>query len=973
MIVLPDLFEKKLLRSPTLMSDVRKTLENFEPWLEQSGMPFFPGFTDHSPRHINDVLTTASSLISDEAHQLLSPEDITVLVIAALLHDSGMHLTQDGFRALVEKDGTPIIQGLGDRPWNQMWTEFLAEASRFGEERLFAVFGDTEPISVSNLDLKNLSEKDCLLGGEFVRRHHARLAHEIAIDRVPMASNMGLEIIGLDSELRDLAGLVARSHGMTIRSTFPYLESKYGRVHEYRNVKTPFLMAVLRIADYVQVKSDRAIKSLLSIKELRSPISRQEWRNHFAVRDVTTRHEDPEAMYVHATPTDVKTFLRLSSLFEDIQRELDRSWATIGEVYGRMGDLSGLGINIRRLLSNIDDSKRFAATVPYIPIKASFATSGPELLKLLVGPLYDYDYRVGIRELVQNSVDACKERSDLTAGENYTVLVEIDETSEETGWVSVTDTGVGMSLDTVVNYFLIAGASFRNSDVWKQQHTNSNGESKILRGGRFGVGALAAFLLGDEITVKTRHLKCDETEGLEFSAKIDDPIIELRKSKLPIGTSIKVWISNPSVMERLRPKHHEAPFSVKNPTLEINSWEAIDWFAQSIPDVAYHWTGSVERWDQTQNRLSKIKAKAIFHPKKHLVPINHDDHWFDLPNPNPYKRIAWQYPAKEKIKDGEHEYWTQSSAQVVVNGIRVQTIKDHNHKTLSLTKEERFEGPSFIIIRPSIAIYDPSGLCPINLQRSSVAFDRMGIEDRLGQEILHQFVDYCLASAPSELTLSSYSEYGTLLQVQPSVKFISSSTPPICATKNGFFLATPRFFKQLKIRRLFFIRADSWSPTPLSTILSEGDALLVSNMLYQGEQFILAWFRAIYSSSSEHWRATHKGFPQLMHSEEFGFVEKKTWTLATAKGKVAQQILRRLISKNGPNDKIFLRSDSCKDSQAEEQLLLLEKMSNEIGVDCEISCWVLDPLHEDSSNTDSKSPLCNEWLDRNGTPLLKIS
>lgn len=973
MIRLPKLFDERLQQAPGLMSDVRKTLDHFEPWLEQSGMPFFPGFTDHSPRHINDVLSTASSLISDTSHSLLSPADIAVLVLAVLLHDCGMHLTQDGFRALVQKNATPIVQGLGDRPWNQLWLEFLAEASRFGEERLFGVFGDSEPFNVSALDLSNLSERDCLLGGEFVRRHHARLAHEIAIDRVPMPNNLGLEIIGLDAELKDLAGLIARSHGMSIRSTFPYLESRYGRASEYRNVKAPFLMAVLRIADYVQVKSDRAIKSLLSIKELRSPISRQEWRNHFAVRDVTTRHEDPEAMYVHAVPTDVKTYLRLVNLFKDIQNELDQSWATIGEVYGRLGDLSDLGINVRRLRSNLDDLGHFSGTVPYIPRKANFAASGPELLKLLVGPLYNYEYGVGIRELVQNAVDACKERTDLSGDFNSEIVVEIDETAEGCGWVTVTDTGVGMTLDTVTNYFLIAGASFRNSDIWKQQHTDQTGKSKVLRGGRFGVGALAAFLLGDEISVKTRHANSHEIEGLEFSAKIDDPVIELKKTKAPVGTSIRVWVSRPEVMYLLRPTDLELiPFSKGKATFELDAWDEVDWFVQSTPKITYCWTGSVQKWDDQTNTTQELAVKVSFSPKKNLVPIDQDVNWNDLVNPEPYKRIAWQYPPDEKSNgSGERSYWVRSDSQIVVNGIRVETVDAYKDASLSLEGEDKFEGPYFSIKRPSIAIYDPSGVCPINLQRSSVAFDRMGIDDRLAEDIIQRFIEKILAIAPTELTLKSYHQYAQAMATERGVDFSQLTLPPICATNSGIFLSTPRLFKELKIRRLLFVYADSLSEAPIRNLLSPGDALMVSNTTHWGEQIKLAWFRSIYGSLAESWRANHNGFPALRHLAELGVLKEKTWNLASSKGKVAHQILKRLVAKSVPQGLVLLHSNNLTTSVAAPHLEMIQTVMEQIEVECEVSAWILD-LEYTEQNTKMNSPLCEEWLRTIGSPLLKI-
>jgi len=140
MIKIPELFEQVLENAPELSAAVKQSIKLFEPWLAQSGMPFFPGFTDHSPRHINDVLNAAASLISDDSRNLLTAEDVAVLCMAALLHDCGMHLTQDGFRALIEDSGQPVVVGFGDQPWSQLWKDFIAEARRFGQDKLVAIF-----------------------------------------------------------------------------------------------------------------------------------------------------------------------------------------------------------------------------------------------------------------------------------------------------------------------------------------------------------------------------------------------------------------------------------------------------------------------------------------------------------------------------------------------------------------------------------------------------------------------------------------------------------------------------------------------------------------------------------------------------------------------------------------------------------------------------------------------------------------
>lgn len=1002
MIQLPDLFEAKLATAPVLASNVKKSFDLFEPWLEQSGMPFFPGFTDHSPRHINDVLRTAASLISDASRELLSPEDVAVLCMAILLHDCGMHLTKDGFRALVTSSNGPIISGLGDLPWRQMWKDFLSEAHRFGQDKLIAIFGNSELILVEQLNLDNLSERDCYLIGEFIRRHHARLAHEIALSGVPNTSKTSdrLDLVGFDHELRDLAGLIARSHGMSMRSTFEYLGTRYSLVPEYRHVKTPFLMAVLRIADYIQVQSERALKSLLSVRELRSPISRQEWRNHFAVRDVSPWHDDPEALFVHAAPTDVKTYLRLDSLFKDIQRELDESWATIGEVYGRYGNLAKLGLTWRRIRSNLDATEKFSRTVTYIPIKAGFDSSGPDLLKLLVGPLYDYNHRVGIRELVQNAVDACRELSDLSGNARSTnaveseepdVVVDVQESEDGAGWISVTDKGVGMTLDTVTRYFLVAGASFRNSDVWKRRHMDDDGQVRVLRGGRFGVGALAAFLLGEEIKVTTRHADRPESEGLEFTARIDDPVIELRKCIAPAGTSIRVRISDPDIFEEIRPRY---PAAIINPD-EVNtlgSWDAVDWFVQKSPAVFCRWHGynlRRDEYDPGDDRISdepdpdddricgeydpddvRIKFRGEFRPPRgDLVPSPgaSDPDWNELNDSSPYKAVFWRYRKPEKSSDDKCGYVQTPRDEVTLNGIRVQELGRYDYSTskIALPSEALGFGPKYFLRRPSMAIFDPAGICPINLQRSAISFDRMGLDERLGTELLKAHLKPLVGSATNFEQLASIRKLCSDLAKGDGVTY-EGQVMPICATSSGVFLADPALFHSLKINVLFLVDIKNIpASVSMRDMLKDGEALLLRTAEH-GIQANLGWFRGIFADDQTFgWYGKSIGLPQVERRLALSVMPNKKWTLANEKGKVKQQILASLESRQFNEKQTLVTSNLCE--YTDTVLTRVREIVQTLGDEAEVAAWMLDIPQQ--SNT-IQSLLCRVWLEMFSGPYI---
>jgi hypothetical protein len=590
-LIIPEAFADILSRDPSLDGGVILSLAEFEPWIRLSGTPFFPEYTDHGVAHIRDVMRTSSAIIRDSAWEVITPGDIAVLILAILLHDCAMHLTEDGFLALIDPlRARPIIDGKSDLAWPELWTDFLAEASRFDARKLYSVFGDTEPAHAPGMDTKRWTSRDKLLIGEFLRRHHPRLAHEVAMSGVPGPTASPLRLKGIAEDIADIAGLVARSHGQSIRTCFPYLLKKYD-VREYKGIHSVFLMTVVRTADYLQVHSERAPQQVLRVRSLSSPVSQGEWRAHDAIRDIRNTHEDPEAIFIDAMPSDVKTFLKLKRLLEGIQEELDNSWAALGETYGRYDGLNPLGLVLRRIRSNLDDVSGFGKSVSYVPCRAAFEAADADLLKLLIRPLYGDKPEIGIRELIQNGVDACRElrdtlqkRPDLPAPDQGNlegdVVITIQEAEgKKTGWIEVADRGIGMTADVVRNYFLKAGASFRNSDAWRRSHEDDSGKSRVLRSGRFGIGILASFLLGGEVEVSTRHVEASPSDGVAFKATIDSTEIELMRTSRPIGTTVRIKISDEDVWESLTGFKHDWK---GHREVQLRSW---DWYTLSEPRV----------------------------------------------------------------------------------------------------------------------------------------------------------------------------------------------------------------------------------------------------------------------------------------------------------------------------------------------------------------------------------------------------
>jgi histidine kinase/DNA gyrase B/HSP90-like ATPase len=714
LIQIPRLLITKLSDNPELHSVAIGTVDRFSKAFAHSGTPFFRSYTDHGPQHISEVLESCSRLITKSSWTVFTPADATILILATLLHDAALYLQEAGFIELINGSRTRSIPGFDTSTWSELWERYRGEASRFDRRKLRDLLGTEEPVEPPELERpESWTQLQLDYVGEFLRRHHPRMAHEIAIFGLPGERGSALRILETDPAIADLAGLTARSHGVPLRDCLPYLGARY-HLQDFQGMHAVFLMGVLRIADYLQIQAGRAPKEVLQIKTLRSPTSRREWNVHHAIRNITYNDPDPEAIRIQleSSKTDLETFLRLRDWLGGIQSELDTTWAVFGEVYGRYieSGLHHLGLMVRRIRSDLDDINAFGEGVNYIPELVRFTASDAELLQLLLQPLYGDHPSIGIRELVQNSVDALAElcvyrrqHSIVPAAQQEDlgeqgVIVEIDEAAQT---VRVTDVGIGMTPSTVRDYFVKAGATFRRSDYWKSEFEDEAGRSKVLRSGRFGVGALAAFLLGHKIDVTTRHVSA--AKGITFSTDLMAEKIELKRVECPVGTSVVVHV-NARTLERLRK----------------SNW---DWFCLSEPKVTRMWVVEGERIELDQARQFAACGQ----------PLPND--WRRLPNTG-FADLQWTY---------------SEAPRIVCNGIEVRELRSEPPSIVSTLRIESTLDEAWcekLFRYPRLSVFDSNSSFPLTLTRDRVAAATLPFDRDLALEVVRDFVAFCIAVAP---------------------------------------------------------------------------------------------------------------------------------------------------------------------------------------------------------------------------------
>lgn len=694
---IPEKFKAILAKDQNLHGLVLNIASAFEPIYKDNKLFFFEEYTDHGIEHVERVLSASEVLIDKNTLDELSPKDIAILIFGAILHDIGMHIELSTFNHLLNGDYDEYMcSTLDEHTWSQLWAIYISEIKRLSSKQKNDIFGNEqycfrEP-DVSNKD--NLSGSDKKLIGEFIRRHHARISHEFALAGIYGVDDQVIKFgdDNLNKLHRKLSGILARSHGMSIRDTFPYL--KEIACEGWRNpddIKIIFLMAVLRIADYIQIDSSRTNLLSLKLKTFSSPISKKEHCTHLSITSLSFNQPDSENIFVLCEPESSEMLIKIDTLINEIQRELDTSWAVLGEVYGFLHN-HNLALNFRRITSNLKD-KAFLSTLDYVPEKFEFIVNN-ELSKLLVAPLYGDNPSYGVRELIQNAVDACIERQHIESKQNVTyspkICVTVKRIDSERSIFTIEDNGKGMSLMEIKHYFLNVGGSFRHSLNWKKSFQDDQGKTKVCRNGKFGIGVLASFLLGDQMTVETVHFE-EQTQYI-FETEIDSDFIEIQRSlnSNRLGTKISIQLNND-----------------RRESLLKSSW--INWYIFSEPQIEFYVDG-----DQIING--------------HI--IDRSDHYTF--RAKQFSKIEWKY--------GSYDYQGRFDSNIITcNGIYVPHT-EAKFKQIE-TKNKRSNSPQYIIENiPNLLIEDKEGILPLKLDRNSFDTPILPFQSELITEISKHFI-----------------------------------------------------------------------------------------------------------------------------------------------------------------------------------------------------------------------------------------
>ncbi len=139
---------------------------------------------------------------------------------------------------------------------------------------------------------------------------------------------------------------------------------------------------------------------------------------------------------------------------------------------------------------------------------------------------------VALRELLQNSIDACLLRAKLSEfwKIDYTPRIKVSLfRKNDTDYLRVSDNGIGMNQHIVDKYYTNIGCSYYSSREFSE--LMSSCKSSFTPISRFGIGILSCFMVCDSMEVTTRRIRgefeCDDAlhisiEGYESLFVISD-------------------------------------------------------------------------------------------------------------------------------------------------------------------------------------------------------------------------------------------------------------------------------------------------------------------------------------------------------------------------------------------------------------------------------------------------------------------
>lgn len=492
-------------------------------------------YTLHDGDHLFRVLKLMEKIIPKATITALSVPELMLLILTAFYHDIGMAPSEQDVKI-----------------WKTLWDDNQTKDTTLNQYTKFKKYCRSFPSTLKDIDslllngnhTKAESLKKHLIS-EYIRSTHTQRARTI------INEDWNKLIKYRDTDLTNEFAELCFSHNQDAATLQELDTSLLCGPGIY--VCLPFVGVILRLADILDFDGKRTPSVLYSHLFVRHPVSLQEWQKHRNIDawDINNSNIRFQARCEHpAIESSIRQFC------DQIDKELAASNTILNRLTDSVRDpfpsYYKINLPLRVDRSKIGPIKKYPNGKPaYKYQETKFTLNKSQVIDLLMGTeLYGHP-EIALRELLQNSIDACLLRQAMTKSwkNQYSPKIQIKYQKNKDGEdiLEISDNGTGMDLNIINKFYSSVGTSYYRSPEFYELKNNINLEYTPIS--RFGIGVLSCFMVSDYLKVNTKRLKgpYDSSEAYEIIVEGQDSIFWVREGKMnEPGTSTQL---------ALRPDH----------------------------------------------------------------------------------------------------------------------------------------------------------------------------------------------------------------------------------------------------------------------------------------------------------------------------------------------------------------------------------------------------------------------------------
>lgn len=487
-------------------------------------------FTLHDGDHLFRVLSLIERLLSEEQLNSLNIPELMLLTLSAFFHDIGM-----------APDEADVIA------WKKVWDtspNFENEEEKL-EYRKFQRFYFSRPDDLDWIercidkgDQTGADTAKAYLITEYIRTTHADRAKEI------IKKDWMNKVVFRDTDLTVEFARICFSHNEDPLCVFELDSAYLCGPSLYANLQ--LVASLLRLADILDFDAKRTPSVLLSHLYVRHPVSLREWNKHRAVEAWSIK---PDIIQFHAKCGHPAIEASINGFCDLIDIELgacNNIFASINKKDNRFLGHLAINLPLRVNRSKIETRKNIDGDPIYIYKQTQFNLSKKQVIDLLMGTKLYGNPEVALRELIQNSIDACLLRQALECAweTKYSPKISVKYYSHEGQDVlEVEDNGTGMDQNIIDSYYSKVGSSFYKSSEFYD--IKSQSKASFTPTSRFGIGILSCFMVADTLSVDTRRVygPHESSAPLNLTVEGQESIFWIQPGNRSIpGTTTKLFL-----------------------------------------------------------------------------------------------------------------------------------------------------------------------------------------------------------------------------------------------------------------------------------------------------------------------------------------------------------------------------------------------------------------------------------------------